>query len=613
MDKFEIKDIVGKKIERYKSKLTIKELQLDVLLDITNAINHNFSTQTILEKFKRFLKEHLKIEKFALFSKSSQWRCVLSHGLMDGELGEIDVERDLIHLKEITSVTSHQNDSLKYFDMVVPVYHGDKPLAYLLLGDVSNDELNVSHIIKHLNFLQLLTNISVSSIENQRLAKELFKQEQERRELMEKQNEILEKLVQERTKELRAEKEESERLLHNILPEEVAEELKQKGFITPLRYNESTILFTDFKEFTATSAKISPQKLVNELNDIFKAFDHIMEKYDIEKIKTIGDSYMAVCGLPKESGTHAIQCIRAAFEMIDFLEKRKGRSDIAWEMRVGIHSGPLVAGVVGTKKFTYDVWGDTVNTASRMESSGMPGKVNVSEETYRIIKDHFDCEYRGKLAAKGMGDMDMYFVTSEKTSERFLLVKKYILDKLEKELPGKLYYHGLHHTLDVCDAASVLALKENIGKEKTELVKVAALFHDSGFIKQYWKNEVIGCEIAREILPKFNYSSEEIEGICGMIMATKIPQSPKNILEEILVDADLDYLGRTDFSSIGKTLFDELNANGTPLDEKQWSRMQIKFLGEHTYFTKTARKLREPEKQKQLERLNRVLIAEGCA
>ena len=605
MGDFEIKDIVGKKIERYKSKLMIKELQLDVLLDITNSINHNFSTLTIIEKFKSFLKEQLKIEKFALFSKFSRWKCVLSHGLEEGESEKINVERDLFHLKEITSVTSNQNDSLKNFDMVIPVYHGVEPLAYLLLGDVSNDEFSVSHIIKHLNFLQLLTNISVSAVENHLLAKELLKQEKERRELMEKQNEILEKLVLERTKELHAEKDESERLLHNILPEEVAQELKQKGFTTPLRYNEATILFTDFKEFTQTSAKISPQKLVNELNDIFKAFDYIMEIFDIEKIKTIGDSYMAVCGLPKESNTHAIQCISAAFDMIKFLEKRKKKSDIAWEMRVGIHSGPLVAGVVGTKKFTYDVWGDAVNTASRMESSSVPGRVNISEKTFQLVKDYFDCEYRGKLAAKGMGEMDMYFVTGEKLSVRFLQSKTFILDILEKELPEKLFYHGLHHTLSVCDAASFLALKENIGAEKTELVKIAALLHDSGFVKQYKENEVIGCEIAREFLPKFNFTSEEIEIICGMIMATKIPQSPKNILEEILVDADLDYLGRTDFPSIGKTLFDELNANGNSLDENQWNQRQINFLSNHKYFTQTARELRQPEKQKQLEKLQR--------
>src|ERR1039458_5622964 len=199
-------------------------MQLDALLDITNSINHNFSTQAIIEKFKSFLNEQLKIEKFVLFSKFSQWRCLLSHGLEDGELEKIKVERDLLPLKEITSVTSYQDDSLRNFDMVVPVFHGDNALAYLLLGDVTNNTRSMSHIIRHLNFLQLLANISVSAIENQRLAKELLKQEKERRELMEKQNEVLENLVQERTKELRIEKDESERLLNNILPEEIRSE-----------------------------------------------------------------------------------------------------------------------------------------------------------------------------------------------------------------------------------------------------------------------------------------------------------------------------------------------------------------------------------------------------
>lgn len=611
MADLEIKDIVGKKIERLKSKIFIKELQLQALLDITNSINHNFTTLEVVEKYKHFVKDELKIEKLVLFSKFARWRCLLDYGLEGAELDRIDVERDLIHIKEMTSVVSIQNDALKNFDMVVPVYQGEKALAYLLLGDTNDEERSVSNIIKHLNFLQLLTNICVSAIENQRLAKEVLKQEQERRKIIEKQNEILEGLVLERTKDLRLEKEESERLLHNILPEKIAAELKLKGTITPLRHNDATILFTDFKGFTATSATISPQELVNELNDIFKEFDFIMEKYSIEKIKTIGDAYMAVCGIPKDSNTHAIQCILAAFNMISFLERRKKNAIIQWEMRVGIHSGPLVAGVVGTKKFTYDVWGDTVNTASRMESNGTPGRINVSENTFNLIKNYFECEYRGKLAAKGKGEIDMYFVQKHKESERYINVRKLIKDKLKSELAPDLFYHGLHHTLDVCDAAELLSLKENIGNEKAELVKVAALFHDTGFLKQYKLNEEIGCGYAREFLPQFNYSTSEIDTICGMIMATRVPQTPKNLLEEIMVDADLDYLGRADFYPIGKTLFQELNANGMPLDAKQWNQMQVKFLSNHKYFTNTAKELRDSGKQKQLEKLKWMLSMEG--
>lgn len=613
MADLEIKDIVGKKIGRLKNKLHIQELQLRALLDITNSINHNFSTLEVIEKYKHFVKDELKIEKLVLFSKFARWRCLLDYGLQESELDKIDVERDLLHLKEITSVVSIQNDALKNFDMVVPVYQGEKALAYLLLGDVSNEERSVSNIIKHLNFLQLLTNICVSAIENQRLAKEVLKQEQERRKIIEKQNEILEGLVQERTKDLRLEKEESERLLHNILPEKIAEELKQKGKTTPLRHNEATILFTDFKGFTATSATISPQDLVNELNEIFKEFDFIMEKYSIEKIKTIGDAYMAVCGIPKESNTHAMQCVLAAFNMISFLEKRKETAKIKWEMRVGIHSGPLVAGVVGTKKFTYDVWGDTVNTASRMESNGSPGRINVSASTYQLVKDFFDCEYRGKLAAKGKGEIDMYFIQQPKETERYLNARNFIIEKMKKELPPDLFYHGLHHTLDVCDAASLLALKENVSSENTELLKMAALFHDAGFIRQYKLNEEIGCEIAREVLPEFNYEPVEIDTICGMVMATRVPQTPKNHLEEIMVDADLDYLGRADFYSIGKTLFNELNAFGAALDDKQWNQMQVKFLSNHKYFTNTAKELRDSGKQKQLEKLKWIISMDSTS
>jgi len=608
MADLEIKDFVGKKIERYKNRLKIKELQLDVLLDFTHAINHNFSTSEVVEKFMHFVKEQLQIEKLVLFSKFANWRCLLDYGLEEGELDAIDVERDLLHLKEITSVTSIQNDAFKNFDMVVPVYHGEIPLAYLVLGDVNNEDVSVSNIIKHLNFLQLLTNVVVSAIENHRLAREVLKQEQERRKLIENQNEMLEDLVEKRTKELKSEKEESERLLHNILPKSVADELKEKGYTTPLRFNNTTILFTDFKEFTQASSKISPQMLVGELNDIFMSFDFIIEKHGLEKIKTIGDSYMAASGLPKESKTHAVHVVRACFNMIAFLESRKQHADIKWEMRVGVNSGAVVAGVVGAKKFTYDIWGDTVNIASRMESNSHVGRINVSKSTALLINDFFECEYRGKLAAKGKGEIDMYFVLHEKESTRYKKLKEYVIHKLKTELPANLFYHNLDHTLDVCDAAFTIALKENVGIANIELLKSAALLHDTGFTRQYKENEERGCEIAREVLPRLAYTAKEIDAICGMIMATRVPETPKNHLEEILCDADLDYLGRSDFNAHAKNLIDELNSNGNEIDAKHWKNIQIKFLNNHHYFTKTSRELREDVKQKHLEKIKNIHV-----
>jgi class 3 adenylate cyclase len=210
------------------------------------------------------------------------------------------------------------------------------------------------------------------------------------------------------------EKARSEELLLNILPEEVAEELKVKGSAEAVHIDQVTVLFTDFKGFTAMSEKLSPQELVRDLNECFSAFDRITEKHGIEKIKTIGDAYMAAGGLPTPNTTHAADVIKAALEMRDFIAEGKARKIAAglpfFEIRIGVHTGPVVAGIVGIKKFSYDIWGDTVNTASRMESSGEVGQVNISGTTYEIGKNDFKCVHRGKVQAKGKGELDMYFV-----------------------------------------------------------------------------------------------------------------------------------------------------------------------------------------------------------
>jgi len=210
------------------------------------------------------------------------------------------------------------------------------------------------------------------------------------------------------------EKQKSELLLLNILPEETAEELKATGAAKAKSFEEVTVLFTDFKDFTKLAEHLSPKDLVNEINDCFSTFDRIMEKYGIEKIKTIGDSYMAAGGLPTPNKTHASDVVKAAIEIRSFMLEHKEKKALTGEssfgIRIGVHTGPVVAGIVGVKKFQYDIWGDTVNTASRMESSGEVGKVNISGATYARIKDEFTCLHRGKIDAKNKGQIDMYFV-----------------------------------------------------------------------------------------------------------------------------------------------------------------------------------------------------------
>jgi len=217
---------------------------------------------------------------------------------------------------------------------------------------------------------------------------------------------------------IQKEKDISEGLLHNILPEEVATELKAKGYADVKEFEQATILFTDFKGFTQLTEKLTAAQLVAEIDHCFRAFDGIMEKYRIEKIKTIGDAYMAAGGLPDTAHGHPLDVVRAALEMQAFMAsykaERAGQDRLFFEMRVGIHTGPVIAGIVGVKKFAYDIWGDTVNTASRMESSGEVGQVNISESTYELVKEVPELCFapRGKVQAKGKGEMEMYFVAA---------------------------------------------------------------------------------------------------------------------------------------------------------------------------------------------------------
>jgi class 3 adenylate cyclase len=238
--------------------------------------------------------------------------------------------------------------------------------------------------------------------------------EREKRELIEEQSQRLEIKVRERTAELASAQEKSDALLGNILPQAVIEELKAKGESEPRRHEEVSIVFTDFSGFTQAVATIPPKRLVQELDEVFRSFDSLVAEHGLEKIKTIGDAYMAAAGLPVPAADHAVRSVRAALALTRFIETRNQESALKWGLRVGVHSGAVVAGIVGKHKYAYDVWGDTVNIASRLENSSDVNRVNISAYTYELVRDHFDCEYRGKFAARGKGDIDMYYVLRER-------------------------------------------------------------------------------------------------------------------------------------------------------------------------------------------------------
>jgi len=232
--------------------------------------------------------------------------------------------------------------------------------------------------------------------------------------------------VKKTNKIIEEEKNRSENLLLNILPDETALELKQFGKVKAKKFESVTVMFTDFKGFTSFSQNLSPELLVKTVDYYFSKFDAIMEKYDLEKIKTIGDAYMCAGGLPFPTEDHPYKMLQAAFEIAQVMEETKlkpPKDIVPFDVRIGINTGTIVAGVVGTRKFAYDIWGDTVNVAARMESLSEPGRVNVSQNTYLLIKDRYNCEHRGQIHVKNKGMMDMYFV-NEKKDEPAIKVKK---------------------------------------------------------------------------------------------------------------------------------------------------------------------------------------------
>ena len=266
--------------------------------------------------------------------------------------------------------------------------------------------------------LALGNKINVLRKDNEEKQLLIINQLDENQKLQTKVNRELEEKVKERTIEIAEEKEKSDNLLLNILPSSTAEELKQNGFASTKVYEKVSVLFTDIESFTSLAEQMSPDELVQNLDLCFKAFDEIVDKNGLEKIKTIGDAYMCAGGVPIANDSNPKDAIIAAIEMRDFMDKwnkkmlAEGKKP--WNVRFGIHTGDVIAGVVGKNKFAYDIWGDTVNIASRMETNGEVGKINISESTYRFVQDEFDILHRGKIATKGKGEINMYFVNGLK-------------------------------------------------------------------------------------------------------------------------------------------------------------------------------------------------------
>jgi adenylate cyclase len=393
------------------------------------------------------------------------------------------------------------------------------------------------------------------------------------------------------------------------------------------KYKSVTVLFADIQGFTKIVEHLNPDSLIDELDHFFFRFDSIVEKHGIEKIKTIGDAYMAAGGIPDKSRIHSIKMVLVAMEIHDYMfALRAGKIEQHqdfWELRVGVHTGPVIAGRVGRNKTSLDIWGDTVNIASRMESSGVPGEINITGTTYLLVKGFFVCEYRGKMPIKYKGEIDMYFVKGiipelsvngegKVPNELFYIrlqhirfsdLEEAIMERLEKELPKDIYYHNVKHTIDVVTQAEIIARGEGVSEEELLLLKTAALMHDTGFILTYEMHEQSSIELAREVLRRFDYSEEQINQVVELIEVTHPKAKPVNKLQCILKDADLDYLGRSDFINVSDHLYLELQEYNGKMSSHEWNKKQFDFISKHKYYTETARKMRQLNKDKQLEKL----------
>lgn len=410
-------------------------------------------------------------------------------------------------------------------------------------------------------------------------------------------------------------------LLTNIFPVNVLEDFNTYGKFSPKRIEKGVVLFTDFVDFSAISRNLEPIELLRQLEKYFTVFDEITKRYQIEKIKTIGDAYMALAGVTENKPNPEIRACLAALEMQQYVENEakvaKAMGKNFWQIRIGIHTGPLVSGILGKTKFSFDVWGDSVNLAARAERVSLPGEITITVDVKKEIESYFNLEERGEIdILKRGGNVEMYFLKTIKP--KFALnkfgrlsgaelrkkcglptidfdnMRADILNKLKALLPEDLVYHDVQHTLNVEKAAIRYAKLEGISEYEIYLLRTAVLYHDTGFILKYNDNEDYAVKLAKNNLPIFGYSHEEIKIISDIILATKSHVIPKNLLEEVMCDADHDYLGRADYKMIASHLRTELNIfSGIELSEQSWIEFQLNYLkNSHQYYTETAKNIR---------------------
>lgn len=425
----------------------------------------------------------------------------------------------------------------------------------------------------------------------------------------------------------------NEELTEAVMELEKAAKKKKDGADDTFKVKGITVLFIEVQGHKdIIEDEQSSQQLYDKLDEIFLKFNDIASKHKADRVKVMGDYYVCAGGIAERNTTNPIDIALVALEINDYLhsiyEQYQEEGKAFWNLKIGIHSGNGIVTVKGGKNKSYSLTGEVINTLPRIASMCEPGEIYISDYTYELIKSYFSCDYVADLPAKYRGSLGLYqlkrikkiFSEDRKTgvvpNRQFTLkylfrqfedIQRKVLDFLQEKLPEHLHYHNYAHTIDVTNQAELIGIGEGISDEDLLLVKTAALFHDAGHTIQSPNHEFYSTEIAKEWLPKYGYLPDQIEKICEIIMATQLPPTPKNLLEQIICDSDLDYLGRVDFVPGSNLLFEELKAIGVLDDINEWNKLQVKFLTGHQFFTATSQRLREVNKQKQIERIEKLI------
>ena len=392
-----------------------------------------------------------------------------------------------------------------------------------------------------------------------------------------------------------------------------------------------SVLYVSVQGFEKVCQLEDTSPLIDMLDELYLVLEEIAFKYNVVKIKAVGDQMLFAAGLQGEKRTNPVDIVKVALEMQQAAYGFKTASgENFWELKLGIHTGPVLAVPGGQSSNSYNFAGETINIACRMGEATPGSSLSISAMAFELVKEFVAGEIIGKMPVRYKGNLSMYkisgytpelqsetspFVPNKKYADRYLTLKfmdiqEELLDYLETKLPSNLFYHNVKHTIDVVTEVELIGWAEGVSEEEILLLKLAALFHDAGHTISYQDHEYHSTVMAREKLASYDFTPEQIEIVCRLIMATKMPPDPKDILEAIMCDSDLDYLGRVDFIPVSNTLYKELKEYQMVGTWREWNKLQLKFISNHQYFTKTAQQLREINKNSQMERLEQ-LISEG--